>query len=115
MSSPSPARIACPFPECLVEAGFGSSEVVVVHGRQVVVDQGVGVVDFDAGAELGEVAFGRPEFLEGRSVEVLVGGRQQQGADAFARGGQGVGVGVPEPPPAGQGPEVALEVRKDEI
>ena len=74
------------FAVCDVAGGFAAPQTVVVHGGHVVVDEGVGVDEFDGGHGVGGgVGVGLPEFG---------GGEDKQGAQAFAAAEDGVAHGA---------------------
>ena len=70
-----------------VDGGAAPALVVVVHGRQVVVDQRVAVDQLDGGC-------GVQGRVGDRLAQRLVGGQGQQGTDALAAGLQRVAAGL---------------------
>ena len=67
---------SCPFIKGFMKGGLASAEVVVVHGGEIIVDEGVGVDEFDGGG----------------CIEALVAcnGEEHLGAEAFSSGKKGV-------------------------
>ena len=51
----------CRFIEGAMCGRFATAEVIIVHGRQVVMHQRVGVEHFDRGADAGRAGFGGAE------------------------------------------------------
>ena len=71
-----------------VDRGTPAAQVVVVHRRQIVVNQGVGVDQLDGGGGMVEGRFGR--------ACQPTGGIHQPGADALAAAEHGVAHGLGE-------------------
>jgi hypothetical protein len=71
-----------PFTEDLVVGEASASIIVVIHGRQVVVDEGVGVDAFHGASQGHGVGRGPPAGLGG--------GQAEDGAETFSAGEQGI-------------------------